>query len=427
MIEHILQVLHQPENWLLVSLVILCGYAGGKLSSRLGVPSIVGYLVVGVIMGRSVTDMIDGETAEVLGLVTDFGLGIVACLIGAELAPSVLRRMGRGLTAILLCQFFGAVVLVFVLVWAFGRGAVSFTSSVLPAALLFAAVSAATAPAGTVAVVQEYKAKGPMTSMLLAVVGLDDGLAIMIYAFGGAGAKALVTHKGLAIAPILGNALREIVGSAALGVGIGLALAAMIKRTRSTGAVLTLTIGAVLLATGLSNAVHLSTILSNLVLGMTVANISARDAERMSDTMETIVHTVYVLFFVVAGAHLDFRVLLTTGLIAPVYIIGRTAGKMAGAYAGAVLSGADSIMRKYLGLGLLSQAGVAVGLALMASQELRHTGPEGKEVGALLINTIAATTIFFEVFGPVATKIALTKAGEVNVRTGPGEEPGETG
>jgi len=412
--EHILEALRQPHNWLLAGVAILAGHGGGKLAQRFRLPSVVGYLLVGVVLGRSVLDAIDAETAEVLGLVTDLGLGIVAFIIGSELSRSLLRRMGRSLTAILFCQFFGAVLLVLLLVWIFVPAPLK--AWALPVALLFGAVAAATAPAGTVAVIQECKAKGPMTSMLLAVVGLDDGLAIVVYAFAAAAAKALLGGEHLSLGTAVGGPFLEIAGSLAVGGVVGALLTAALSRTRSRAEVLTLSLGAVLLVVGLANVLHLSLILANLAVGMAVANISRRETERASSAVEGISHPVYVFFFVVAGAHLDVRVLAATGLLLPVYILGRSAGKMAGAYAGTVIGKAEPVMRRWLGPGLLPQAGVAVGLALMTARELAPYGEVGGRISALVINTIAATTVFFEVVGPIVTKIALTRAGEVNAK-----------
>jgi len=423
-----IETLHEPQNWLLVGMVILFGHAGGMLARLCRLPAVVGYLIVGVVMGRSMTDMIDGQTAQVLELITDFGLGIVAFIIGAELSAKVLRRIGRSLTAILLCQFAGAVIVVFVAVWALVEIAVGPVVSALAVALIFAAVAAATAPAGTVAVIQEYRARGPMTSMLLAVVGLDDGLAIMFYAFAAAAAKVMISGETVSLVAISLGPIMEIVGSLALGSVAGLILSYVVRRTRSAGEVLSLTLGFVLLVTGIANVLHLSLILSNLAVGMAVANTSSREAERASSALEGIVHPIYILFFAVAGAHLHLKVLLATGLLVPVYIVGRSVGKMSGAYLGALVGRAEPVMRRYLGLGLLPQAGVAVGLALMAAQQFSATGTEeGRRLAVIVINTITASTIFFEVLGPVATKIALVRAGEIDMRgeaTAAGDSPG---
>lgn len=473
--EFLLQNLHEVQNWLLVGLIILLGHAGGKLASRFRLPSVVGYLLVGVILGNLVAigslvgicenvpghNIIDPDTTHALELVTDFGLGIVAFVIGSELSGALIRRTGRLLAAILFGQFFGAVLLVILAVWLLGGLILPEDVPVLPAALLFGAVAAATAPAGTVAVVQEYKAKGPVTKMLLAVVGLDDGLAIMVYAFAAAMARAMVSGQELDAGSAIGLPAFEIIGSLIVGAVGGAILTFFVRRTRNRAEILTLSLGMVLVMTGIcqidfaalfhsaegaaghsfsgpgpasaaagnapaSHPMHLSLILANLGVGMAVVNLSAREGERTATSLSQITHPVYVLFFVIAGAHLNIALVAVAGLLMPVYIFFRSTGKMGGAWLGARLAGGDVNMRRYLGLGLLPQAGVAIGLAMLIATEFAKLGPGAKQLGALVINTIAATTIFFEVVGPIAAKIALQKSGEIPVRKAPAETGGES-
>jgi Kef-type K+ transport system membrane component KefB len=273
----------------------------------------------------------------------------------------------------------------------------------------------ASAPAGTVAVIQEYRSKGPLTSLLLGVVGLDDAFAILIYAFAAAGAKILLANTGLTLeATVLGPAL-EIVGGLAVGSAVGGLLALLLWRSDEHSDMLIYSIAAVLLATGLASALGLSLILANLAVGAVLANASPRSTERAYDAVGQITGPIYILFFVVAGAHLDLRLLAGLSLLGPVYILGRSAGLIGGAWIGATVSRADRVTRRYLGLGILSQAGVAIGLALAVANEFASPeyGTLGRELAKLTINTIAATTIVFEVVGPIATKIALSRAGEI--------------
>ncbi len=463
--DFLLKNLHEVHNWLLVGLIILIGHGGGKLAARFRLPSVVGYLVVGVILGNAVAigsllglcenatedNIVNPATTHALELVTDFGLGIVAFVIGSELSGSLIKRTGKLLAAILFGQFFGAVLLVILGVWLLGGWILPEGVPVLPAALLFGAVAAATAPAGTVAVVQEYKAKGPLTKMLLAVVGLDDGLAIMVYAFAAATARALVSGKALNPGSVIGLPAFEIIGSLIVGAIGGAILTFFVRRTRNRAEILTLSLGMVLLVTGIckidfgqlfhaslaadrassgpgpaaaaaaaaSHPMHLSLILANLGVGMAVVNLSRREGERTATSLAQITHPVYVLFFVIAGAHLDISLVAAAGLLMPVYIFFRSAGKMGGSWLGATIAGGDVRMRRYLGMGLLPQAGVAIGLAMLIATEFAKIGPGAKQLGRLVINTIAATTIFFEVVGPIAAKIALEKSGEINVKKAP--------
>ena len=423
------ECLQATENWLLIGVAILLGHFGGKLAKRFGIPSVVGYLLVGVILGTSALNIINLEANSDSGIsvlnnlhmITDLGIGIVAFMIGSQISRKLIGKMGSKLLVIMLSECLTAFVLVFLAVWILGI--VSWGNGVyaVAAALIFAAMAPASAPAGTVAVIQEYKAKGPLTNLLLAVVGLDDGLGIMIYAFAAAAAKLLLGGQNITVGALLGGPFLEIVGGLALGAAVGLGLSAVARRTRTRSELLTVCIGAILLTAGLANVLHLSLILSNLAVGVVMANISPRQTERSYSVVEQITHPIFVLFFIVAGAHLDIYRLAHMTFVAPVYIAGRTVGLIGGAYVGAKISKAGDTVKKYLGLGILSQAGVAIGLALMVAKEFGADdapfAPEfraqAKNLALLTINTIAVTTIFFEILGPITTKIALTKAGEI--------------
>ena len=414
-LQKVYQAFYTLQNWLVLGVVLLLGRLGGKLAWRLKMPMIVGYLIVGVLLGRSVLNVISAEAAHALELVTDFGLGIVAFMIGTELSRRVIRRLGVKLAVIMVSESLMAFFVVALLVWSLSDWLLPAAGLAVAGALIFGAMAPASAPAGTVAVIQEYKAKGPLTSLLLGIVGLDDAFAIMIYAFAAAIAKMLLTSGRITFASAVEGPCLEILGGLIVGAAVGVFLKFVLGRHGDRGDVLVYTVGAVLLATGLANALGLSLILANLAVGAMLANLAVRDTERAYGAIERITQPVFVLFFVVAGAHLNIRLLGALGLLGPVYILGRSLGLIGGAYVGAALSRAGPIVRHYLGLGILSQAGVAVGLALTVANDLcaPQYGQLGRQLAELTINTITATTIIFEIVGPITTKIALSKAGEI--------------
>ena len=403
------------RNWLLVGLALLLGRLCGEGTRRLRAPMVVGYLVLGVVLGRSVLGLIDAESTAKLELITDFALGIVAFMIGTELSRKLLRKLGAKLLVIMVSESLMAFFVVAALVWFLADWLFPAAGLATAGALVFGAMAPASAPAGTVAVIQEYKAKGPVTSLLLGVVGLDDAFAIMIYAFAAAIAKVVLSSGAVTLVATVQGPLLEIVGGLLLGVAVGLVLLALLRRRHEHGDVLVYTLAAILLTTGLANALGLSLILANLAVGAVLANLSARDTDRAYQAVERITAPVYVLFFVVAGAHIDLRLLAALSLLGPVYILGRSAGLISGAYLGARMSRMGPLVRRYLGLGILSQAGVAVGLALTVANEFRSPeyGRLGQQLADLTINTIAATTIVFEIIGPITTRIALARAGEI--------------
>jgi len=412
----IYEAFYAVENWLVIGVVLLVGRLGGKLTVRLRTPMVVGYLLVGVLLGRSALNVISAETAGKLELITDFGLGIVAFMIGTELSRRLIRRLGAKLIIIMVSESLMAFIVVAVLVWGLSGWLLPVAGGALAVALIFGAMAPASAPAGTVAVIQEYRAKGPLTSLLLGIVGLDDAFAIMIYAFAAAIAKILLSERDTTFLSVVQGPCLEIAGGLLVGLVVGVVLLLLLRLRRGDHSdVLIYTVGAILLTTGLAKTLGLSLILANLAVGSVLANISVRDTEHAYREIERITAPIYVLFFVVAGAHLDLHLLATLSLLGPVYIVGRALGLIGGAYIGASLSGTDRMTRRYLGLGILSQAGVAVGLALTVANEfsLPEYGQLGRQLAELTINTIAATTIIFEIVGPITTKIALSKAGEI--------------
>jgi Kef-type K+ transport system membrane component KefB len=271
----------------------------------------------------------------------------------------------------------------------------------------------ASAPAGTAVVLQEYKAKGPLTNSLYAVVGLDDGLAIMIYAFASGLAKVFITGSDISFMNIIAKPSIEIGGAIILGSIMGLILGYFIRKRYNKNEILVIALGNILLCTGLAKYFNLSLILANLSLGMVFANNFLLANRRTYRVIQSITLPIYIVFFVIAGAHLQINLLPAMGLLGLIYIICRIFGLVGGAYFGATISRSAPVIRKYLGLGILSQAGVAIGLAILATREFGSLSAAGRDLALVVINTIAATTIIFEIIGPIATKFAISKAGEI--------------
>jgi len=388
-----------------VGLMVICGFLGGKLSKRFKFPSVVGYLIAGLLCGSSFLKIFNLQILDQLGIFNDLALAVVAFIIGSEMRMSTLSKIGKGIITIIFSESFGAFLLVFVGVYLFTHK--------LYLALIFGAMAPASAPAGTAVVLQEYKAKGPLTNMLYAVVGLDDGLAIMIYAFAAALAKISITGSGDSWLHTLKAPCLEIAGAVILGSIAGLILGYFLRKIHAKQEVLSVTLAAAMICAGLANYFGFSLILTNLSLGMVFGNTYIFANRRSVEALNSISMPIYILFFVIAGAHLQISLLPAMGILGLLYIICRSLGLMGGAFLGATLARAEPVIRKYLGFGILSQAGVAIGLAVMATRDFSALGPEGKNLALLVINTVAATTIVFEIIGPIATKFAVRQAGEI--------------
>jgi Kef-type K+ transport system membrane component KefB len=399
----------------LLGIATIVAFYIGKAARLIKLPSLIGYMIVGIILGPSVLHLFDEPSMEQLSFITEIALGFVAFSIGSELNLSSLKRLGVGIISIIFAESFGAFFVVTAAVYLLTRD--------LPMALIFGSMAPASAPAGTVAVIQEYKARGSLTKALYAVVGFDDGLAIIIFGFAAALAKNLLIRESSGISEgimysLVGPA-REIGLSFIVGGAAGLVFYHLVRKLQSSRDILILVFGFTLICTGLSIRWHLSLILTNMVVGFVLANARHESLlHRVTNPLLDVMPLLFVLFFCLAGAHLQLSTLPALGIVGVVYILGRSAGLIGGARLGASFGRVDDKVKKYVGLGILSQAGVAIGLSLIVKHEFtmldaQYSLPHALKIGSSVLATITATCIFFEIVGPILTKIALKKAGEI--------------
>jgi len=399
----------------LIGAATIVAFYVGRLARLARLPSLIGYMFVGVILGPSILHLFDEASMERLSFITEIALGFVAFSIGSELNMSKLKRLGGGIISIILAESFGAFFVVVLAVYALTRD--------LPLALIFGSMAPASAPAGTVAVIHECRAKGSLTTTLYAVVGFDDGLAIIIFGFAAALAKTLlITEASGAAEGILGALLvpaKEIGLSFVVGGVAGLLFYRLVRKLQSAREILIVVFGVILICTGLSIRWHLSLILTNMVVGFVLANARHESLlHRVTAPLLEVMPLLFVLFFCLAGAHLQLSALPALGAVGIVYVLGRSFGLIGGARIGAMFGHVEDKVKKYVGLGILSQAGVAIGLSLIVKHEFtlldaRYNAPHALAIGSSVLATITATCIFFEIIGPILTKIGLKRAGEI--------------
>ena len=395
---------------LLMGLAIFLGTVGARIFQKFRVPQVVGYVVIGLVIGQSGLNIIGRDTVELLSSFNMFALGIIGFMIGGQLRADVFKKYGRQFLIILCSEAIAAFVIVALLT---GLAAWYFTADVqtsVAVALVLGAIASATAPAATVNVLWEYKTRGPLTSTVLAIVALDDALALLLYGFAASIAAALIGRTNGPLLAIVLTAALEIVGAIVLGVLAGSVLSFILKRIKDTDKALAFTISSVLLVIGISITLKLGAILAAMTLGATIANLARRKRHTTFELVEKFSPPIYALFFVLAGAHLVLREI--TGwmiVMVLVYLAGRTAGKVLGSAFGAGWSHAADVVRKYLGLCLLSQAGVAIGLAIISSRLFQG------EFGHAIIAIVMASTFVVEIFGPMLVKLGVKKAGEVGM------------
>lgn len=400
----------EPNILAVIGLIIAVSFLGSKLFQRFGIPQVVGFIVVGVLLGPSLLNIVPLELSDQLLFISEIALGLIGFDIGSHLLFGELRRLGRSILFILLFEAVGTFVLVTLGIYALTQ---SFYT-----ALIFGALASATAPAATVDVLAEYDAKGPLTTTLLAVVGMDDALALLLFSVTAAFAESLLAHSGPpSVLQILELPLIEIGGSLVLGVGLGLLLDQIMCRMKVQHDAMAISIGFVFLAVGLSEAFGFSLILTTMILGMVVVNRCPEHGRHIRYTIEQAGPVIYVLFFTLVGARFQVSLLPSMGLLGVAYVLLRSGGKYFGAWLGGTVGGAEPAVRNNLGLGLLSQAGVAIGLALSSAKRFSAYGEEGQALGALIINVITATTFVVQIVGPICVKFAISRAGEIGQAT----------
>lgn len=366
-------------------------------AKKIGLPNVTAYLVAGLIVGPYCLGIIPKNSTETLGAVTTAALGFIAFSIGSEFKISDLKLVGARITVITLFESLCAVALV--------DAALIIAGFPLPLSLTLGAIAAATAPAATLMVVRQYKAKGPVTSTLLPVVAMDDAVCLIAFAVSSSLSFALASGAELTFRAAVLEPLFEIAMSLLVGFFIGLAATYFIKFFHSRANFLCISAASVLLGVGVAEQFNLSSLLLCMMVGATIANMCNK-SDKVFDVTDGWTPPLFMLFFVISGAQLDIAAIPSLGVIGIIYIFVRVIGKCSGAALGAKLTHSEPTVCKYLGVTLLPQAGVAIGMAQLSLSRLPQYGTQIQAV-------ILCATLIYELVGPVLTKRALTAAGEI--------------
>ena len=408
------------EYLLAIGVAMFAGLFLSRLTSKFNLPDVTSYLVAGVLIGPLCLGLlgIDGlgfksfEFVEEMVLLNDVALGFIAFSIGSEFRISALRKTGRQATVIAIIQALTAAVLV--------DGALLilhlFLGDKLPIStcILLGAIATATAPAATLMVVNQYKARGALTDMLLPVVALDDAVGLIVFAVSSGVARAL-SSGSLNLISVVVNPILEIILSLGLGAALGWIFSEVEIFFNSNSKRLSLAVAFVILSAGLSKLhfeigaveIGFSSLLVCMMCGTIFCNLCDFSEELMHKT-ERWTAPIYVLFFVISGAELDLTVFADLAVvgIGVMYILSRSAGKIFGASVSAKLMRCEPSICKYLGITLLPQAGVALGMSVTVAAEF---GAEG----AIVRNIVLFSVLIYELVGPILTKMALTAAGDI--------------
>jgi Kef-type K+ transport system membrane component KefB len=404
---------------------IFLAFWGGKLAKKLHLPNVSGYVIVGLLLGPSLSlifknygGFINVENAKAFSFISELTIAFIAFSIGAEFTKKSVQKMGKSVFIMTFFESLFAIVLVALLVYFVPQKHTNGTMMVgkekLAFSLVLGAMAAATAPAATLMVMRQYRAYGPVSMRVVGITALDDIFGIITFGIALAVAKILMGITQMSTVLMIFLPIIEIVCSVGMGVFFGVVLVVLAKRyDKARDDIQVLIISAILLIVGLSKIlsnlwiITFSPLLANIVMGTFIANL-ARKPKRTFDALNDMVATFYVLFFTFAGASLNLGVLKYVGFAGIVFIVARAVGKYLGAFVGAKIAKESKAVALYTGLALLPQGGISIGLLVVLAST------QGFEELYIAASTIIMVSIlFYETLGPIFSKIAISKAGEI--------------
>lgn len=385
--------------YIYLAMALFLGLFAGKVTKKIRLPNVTGYIIIGLIVGPHALGLLPLQVVQDFGIISEIALGFIAFSIGSEFKVSYLKKIGKSTFIIAIVAALAAVILVDL--------ALILTGNDLAFSIVLGSIAAATAPAATLMVVKQYKAKGPVTSALLPVVAIDDAAAIMIFGISVAIAKALGSQGDTSLVATLLAPFIEIFGSMIFGGVLGIALTYLTKWFTGRGNRVSSALAMILLCIGASNLLGFSPLLTCMTMSGVYVNLS-KVYNVVFELVERVTPPIFILFFFISGANLDLTIIPSVGFVGVLYIVFRVIGKVGGSALGARMAHTEPVVAKYLGYTLIPQAGVAIGLATMAMAVLPEHGPQIQTV-------ILSATVIYELVGPLITKIALIKAGEITL------------
>jgi Kef-type K+ transport system membrane component KefB len=380
-------------------LILLLGFIGARLLKYARLPSVTAFLIVGILIGPHLLNIVTEEIFAASDFFSNLVLGVIAFSLGENFR---FEEIKKGMKQVIWISLTAALATWLVVSAAIILYMIMIKYPIYPAIVLGAAASA-TAPAATVLVIREYRASGLFTEILLKVVAIDDAWCLMLAALAIAFANAM--RAEVFQISIVFAGIGEIFGALIVGASFGYLFSFLKRFVKTPEEFLVYIFGLLLLNVGFSITIHVSVLLSSMMMGVMVINL-ARENYKFFDVLRTVDAPLYLIFFILAGAHLDFNILYKMGVVGIIYIIFRVIGKVYGAKYGAQISNAPKPIANWMGLSLTPQAGVALGIGLVA----KTTFPD---FGNYIFTVVAATTVVFELVGPLLTKYSLMKVGEI--------------
>ncbi|MBN2057924.1 MAG: cation:proton antiporter [Candidatus Saganbacteria bacterium] len=389
-----------------IGIILLFGYVAGLIAEKIKLPAIVGYIAIGILLEPGFLGILPAKFISQSIVANNFVLAIITFSVGGSLAWSKIKELGKSIVWITVLEAEFAFVLV-ALGMAFLVGHGSFLAG-LPLALLIAALASPTDPTATLAVVHEYSSDGPVTRTIMGVAASDDAMGIINFSLATALAAALMLGSSYINAnSVVWQPLITIVGSVIMGIVFGGCLSFVVKLVKAPGALVAIVLGTIFSCFGLAAWFGLDQLLSVMTTGIVFVNLSRRSGEIFGALSKYFEELIFIIFFVLAGAHLRLDTLASSWLLIVVFVILRGLGKFLGTTAGAAIAGSPAVVKKYTIFGLLPQGGIVVGLALLVQQD-----PRFGLIAPLLVNLILGTTVIHEFLGPLFSRFAIKQANE---------------
>lgn len=385
-----------------LAIMLFAGLLFGRLLKLVKLPNVTGYLIAGLVLGPFVTKILSAEQVESLSVISNMALSFIAFTVGLSFKRSYFKRVGMTPVVIALLEALVAVFLV--------QGALIAAGFDVAFSIVLGAIAAATAPAATIMVIKQYGAKGPVTDTLMAVVAIDDAVALVAFGFAVSIAGVISGNGGGNIFLSILQPLWQVVLSLLIGAVMGVLFKIPLRFFKKSGNRLIIIIGFVFMTSALATLCGVSELLACMALGSVFCNIST-ESDSINDLCDFFTPPLFELFFVVSGAGLDVSVLPQIGVMGAIYVVVRCVGKYLGAFIGAKIMKAPDAVAKYIGPTLIPQAGVAIGLTIVAQSVVPHYAAQVRAV-------ILCGTLIYELVGPAITKITLKKAGEIQSSEG---------
>jgi len=390
-----------------IGIILISGLISSVILRKLKLPDVLSYILVGILIGNSFFNIVNPKIIKYENLLTSLSLGFIAFLIGESLRIKDLKEIGKSGIIVTIVQAIVTTFIVFIGFYLLSYFKIIKINYSFELSLILGVTATATAPAATFLVLRQYRANGPLTNYILMAVTLDDAIGIIFFDIAVTIIKSSINGSKINLLESFYSFSKEFLLSLLIGFLLGLLISKIVKYFKSTEEILILSLSFIMLGVGLAEQFNLSPLLLNIILGATFANLSIR-SENVFRNVENWLPPVFLIFFVISGSTFNLSLIIKNFVFIIIYFILRSLGKIYGCFFGAEISRAPVNVKKYLGLSMLSQAGVAIGFSVY----IKNLFPQIAYINTIIL----AGVIIFEIIGPIGVKYSIFKANEFSLK-----------